>query len=413
MNNITYNPIKGVFVLNPTDTVKWDTKKNIRDLIQWKEESQRGDKEIGFKNLTLALTTRCNLRCPYCWQSHGKDKSKDMSKVTIDYWLDFFLDEEKNNPNKVLYYGGEPTLRMDLIQYASEKIKQLTKARNIKMVQQHIFTNGMLLTEQNLGILKEAGVFIVLSLDGDPTITQSTRGLSEEIYRDTILKAADSMHRYGLEFGVACTIGDIHFDVEKTARYLIDNLRPSSIEFNLRHDREMVRKYENETDFSYDSFFKAWDIALDAGVKVIDLAKRAKAFIAHEPLINSSSGSKNKLSVMCNGNVSTYNGAISFPELQIDPMNNDWMNLFRANWNRNITKNHQKCQNCEALYMCGQGSAFSSFIQYNDMSKIPAYHCYLCETELEYFKYRLEKSVKTDEKDHEITADELREVFLL
>ena len=221
------------------------------------------------------------------------------------------------------------------------------------------------------------------------------------------------MHSRQMKFGIACTVDNIHFDVEKTARYLVEELKPSSIEFNLRHDKEMVDKMEQETDFSFDSFWTAWDIALDAKVRVVDLAKRAKAFCKHEALINSSSGSKNKISVMNNGFVSTYNGAISYPDLQINPNEIDWMDKIRSNWKRNIIKGMTKCQNCEKLYICGQGSAFSSFIQYGNMDCSPAYHCYLCDAELEYFKYRLEKSIITSEQNHIVTPDEMKEVFLL
>lgn len=410
--NIVYDPVNGLFIMN-TEKKLINRTANIRDLIHWNEIDERGEKKYGFKNLTLALTTRCNLQCPYCWQSHGDNCDSDMTKETIDRWLDFFLDDKINNPNKILYYGGEPTLRMDLIEYASKKMKAIVKERNIQQVQQHIFTNGMLLTEKNLDILQEAGAFIVLSLDGNPTVTYRTRGLDKHIYNEVIINAVKSMHRRNMKFGIACTIGDIHFDVENTAQYLINTMSPDSIEFNLRHDAAMVKKFEKETDFAYDSFFKAWDIALDAGVKVIDLAKRARAYVKHTALRNSSSGSKNKLSVMNNGNISTYNGAISFPQLQINPNESNWMKLIRSNWERNITEQHTECQNCEAIYICGQGSAFSSFIQYNDVSQIPAYHCYLCKAELEYFKHRLQKCIKTEKKNYIVTEEDLKEVFLL
>ena len=410
MREIFYNPIEGLFILNPSQTqaVSYD---NIRDNIKWNADSQRKGKKYGFKNLTLALTTACNLKCKYCWQTHAEDRNSDMKKETIDYWLDFFLDTQVNAPGKVLYYGGEPTLRMDLIEYASEKIKRITEERNITGVEQHMFTNGMLLNEKNLDILEKAGVFIVLSLDGNPETTERTRGLSASVYEKTILNAVESLHRRGMKFGIVCTIDDIHFSPEKTAEYLVKTLRPSSIEFNLRHDKEMVDKFNKEADFSYDSFFKAWDIALDAGVRVVDLAKRIKAYAAHEPLINSSSGSKNKLSIMNNGNISTYNGAISFAEMQINPNSEDWIDKFRTNWQRNITTMYEKCKDCEAIYICGQGSAFSSYLQYGDINAIPAYHCYLRSAELEYIKRRLATCIDTEEKDYIISPKEMKEVF--
>lgn len=412
MRKIEYNPIEGLFILNPTDNVDKHYN-NIRDSIKWDFEGQRNGKEYGFKNLTLALTTACNLNCKYCWQKHDSNAKNDMKKETIDRWLDFFLDDEKNDPTKVLFYGGEPTLRMDLIQYASNRINEICKERGIEGVNKHMFTNGILLTDKNLDILQEAGVFVVLSLDGNSKITAETRGLPAEVYENKILKAVKSMHKRGMNFGVACTIGDIHFSVKDTAEYIAKVLHPLSVEFNLRHDNEMVKRFDSEINFSYNSLFNAWDISLDSGIKVIDLAKRIKAYINREPLINSSSGSKNKLSIMNNGNVSTYNGAISFPEMQINPNCDNWLYLVRNNWKRNILKVHDECKNCEAVYMCGQGSAFSSYLQYNDLNAIPAYHCYLCFAELEYIKKRISEKVHCDKSNYVVTSDELRKIFLL
>lgn len=411
MRNIDYNPIEGLFILNPTDKIQ-KRYSNIRDSIKWDYEGQRSGAKYGFKNLTLALTTDCNLNCTYCWQKHD-NHDNDMNKETIDRWLDFFLDSENNAPSKVLYYGGEPTLRLDLIQYASTRIKSICAEKGITGVNQHMFTNGILLTEENLDLLEQAGVFIVLSLDGNPELTAQTRRLSPEVYKNRILNAVESMHNRGMKFGVACTIGDIHFSVKDTAEYIAKYLRPSSVEFNLRHDIEMVEKFNNENDFSYNSLFEAWDVSLNNGIKVIDLAKRVKSYVTHEPLVNCSSGSKNKLSIMNNGMISTYNGAISFPEMQIDPKCDNWLDAVRSNWRRNILKTHEKCANCEVAYICGQGSAFSSFLQYNDFNAIPAYHCYLCFAELEYIKRRIAQKLEVNEPNHIVTSEELKRIFLL
>jgi uncharacterized protein len=365
---------------------------NILEQICWPIEQQRANKKYGFKNLTLALTMRCNLDCTYCWQKHND--VADMDLPTIDSWLDFFIDSTVNAPNKILYYGGEPLLRMDLITYAAQRMKLLCGRRGLPQMQQHIFTNGTLLSEENLEILQEAGVFLIVSLDGNPRCNsahrRTTDGRSAHL---EIMRGIERLHRLGMSFGVCCTICEVDFDVEAVVGYVLNEVKPSTIELNLRHDKAFCKEALKYKKHYLGSFAKAWNMIRQHKVKNIDLCKRISALAERIPLQNSSSGSKNKLSVMTNGMVSTFNGAVSFPELQIEP-NGDWIKLFKERWNRNVLTS-ECCKNCKAAFICGQGSAFSSYLQYGDFSHTPALHCEYCNTLLQYTLQTIKQELLT------------------
>ncbi len=354
---------------------------SIPESICWPMDRQRQNKRYGFKNLTLALTMRCNMACDYCWQH--RSGCPDMEKGTIDRWLDFFLDREVNSPNKILYYGGEPLLRMDLIAYSAERMRKLCRERGIPPVEQHIFTNATLLTEENLDVLQRENVFLILSIDGAPEVNALHRHTAQGAsLGDQIERGIERLHARGMDFGVCCTLSRADFDPEPTVGYLLERLRPSSIELNLRHDAVFVKHAEGFAGQTLDSFRRAWDLIRAYPVVNVDLRKRVAAIADRIPLQNSSSGSKNKLAVMPDGMISSFNGAVSYPELQIRP-EGEWIEQFKNRWSRNVLT-ASKCRQCPAAYICGQGSAFSSYLQYGDFAHTPALHCEYCRTMLAY-----------------------------
>lgn len=418
MNNrrLFFDPISGTFRFD-TPYSMTSQGASVVDLISWPDDNQRQNKEYGIKNLTLALTLRCNFRCDYCWQVRDESAcfENDMSEATIRKWLDFFIDNEKNIPAKVLYYGGEPLLRPDLIRFSSRMMDQLCQDRNIMKPIQHIFTNGSLLTDEMLDMIQEEDIFLILSLDGDRDTTAVHRKDVLGICPwDDIMNGVRRLRERAMKYGVCCTVSRLDFNVQKTAAFLLDEIKPVSIEISMRHDKDFRREYEENRDLSFERFYTAWDLVLDGGVRLVDVAKRVKALAHHQPLQNSSSGSKNKLSVMTNGKISTFNGAVSFSELQIEPIGN-WVDVFKTRWKRNV-RTLQECKDCEAAYICGQGSAFTSYLQYGTFDHLPVLHCHYCKSLLAYISRRICNNLgdpAISKYGGEVTAEQLKSLFLL
>ena len=96
--------------------------------------------------MEMILTDQCNLRCSYCFE---KDKNPHkMSDETAMASVDFLM--EASGPTKkltLLFFGGEPLLRFDLMQkvweYATKRADELGKKINWNMT-----TNGTLVTEE-------------------------------------------------------------------------------------------------------------------------------------------------------------------------------------------------------------------------------------------------------------------------
>ena len=74
--------------------------------------------------LTIFVTTKCNLRCAYCY-AHGGDSGKTISRDVWRLAMDYFFSSENlntihrstnnNNVNLTLHGGGEPTVEFAVV----------------------------------------------------------------------------------------------------------------------------------------------------------------------------------------------------------------------------------------------------------------------------------------------------------
>ena len=114
--------------------------------------------------MELILTSNCNLRCSYCFE---KDKQpQDMSDEVAFRAVDFLFDVSRDVKDVgILLFGGEPMLRMDLIEkvhrYATDEAKAAGKRINWSMT-----TNGTLIDAEKAEWLARHQVKYLLSMDG-------------------------------------------------------------------------------------------------------------------------------------------------------------------------------------------------------------------------------------------------------
>ena len=108
---------------------------------------------LGFSQLPVlsevALTSRCNLRCRFCYLDADGEGGHEMSIEQIRRILDT-IRHEAEVPS-VSFTGGEPTLRRDLpdiVAYAHQTLG----------LRVNLITNGTRLTPEGIGDLKQAGL---------------------------------------------------------------------------------------------------------------------------------------------------------------------------------------------------------------------------------------------------------------
>lgn len=115
---------------------------------------------------TIAPTSDCNFRCVYCYE---KDAIKPtyMLKEEQDRIINLVKDNVKYiHSLNITWYGGEPLLAFDAIEYLSEEFIKLCEEFNVNY-SAGIITNGYLLTKDKLEKFKRFHInFMQITLDG-------------------------------------------------------------------------------------------------------------------------------------------------------------------------------------------------------------------------------------------------------
>ena len=115
-------------------------------------------------HLLVYTTNNCNFRCKYCAQDFCKQTITDDTKNGIVEYI------RKNIHNyssvSIDWFGGEPLLEIDSIEYISKKVKEICRNAH-KPYSGLITSNGYLLTPRNVERLIECNVLnYTITIDG-------------------------------------------------------------------------------------------------------------------------------------------------------------------------------------------------------------------------------------------------------
>lgn len=147
------------------------------------------------------VTRQCNLKCLHCYahaveQGHEKELTKDQAFVLID-------DLAKFGAPVILFSGGEPLMRHDLVELACYAVDKGMRAV--------ISTNGTLITREKAKELKRIGLsYVGVSLDGMEEINDRFRG-KKGAFRDA-MTGIKNCQDVGLKVGLRFTINRINQD---------------------------------------------------------------------------------------------------------------------------------------------------------------------------------------------------------
>ena len=132
----------------------------------------------------------CNLGCKYCFigkiNNHTMICMSEQTLLNALQKFSTYLQEHKMRDGTVLFYGGEPTLKFDLV----KKAVLFGKTQPVKM-KFSIITNGTLLTEEYMKFIKENNIQLSISLDGPKELTDHSRIFKEynnSVYDNVVQK---------------------------------------------------------------------------------------------------------------------------------------------------------------------------------------------------------------------------------
>ncbi len=125
--------------------------------------------------LVIHLTNDCNMRCQYCYANGGSYCSQRniMSKATLDKVIDKFF-SEFYVIDTIQFFGGEPLMNFELMEYACKVISSIARKRNYNITF-GLVTNGTLIDQKFINLVKMFNIQVTISYDGDPKINDKMR----------------------------------------------------------------------------------------------------------------------------------------------------------------------------------------------------------------------------------------------
>ena len=181
--------------VEPSDALRYgrDSKTLPSELLQFSIDK----KPVVVWNVTRA----CNLNCIHCYaraveRSCDKELTHDQGLALLDDLADFGVPV-------MLFSGGEPLMRPDLVDLASYAVKKGMRAV--------ISTNGTLITQEKAEELKQIGLsYVGVSLDGMEAVNDRFRKKKGAF--KAALAGIKNCQRVGLKVGLRFTINRMNID---------------------------------------------------------------------------------------------------------------------------------------------------------------------------------------------------------
>lgn len=154
------NPKELVFILS-------FKKAMIKAEEKRKEQEERGTHIPPF--LIASITSQCNLFCKGCYARANKTCGEDVAKeqLSSNRWAEIMKEASSLGISFILLAGGEPMLRMDVIESAAKQ----------KDIIFPIFTNGTMIGDQYINLFdSNRNLLPIISLEGNREQTDQRRG---------------------------------------------------------------------------------------------------------------------------------------------------------------------------------------------------------------------------------------------
>jgi uncharacterized protein len=183
--------------------------------------------ETNYKSLVIAITSRCNFRCVYCYQDRetDQDMNRDIQEKVIKF-VDRFITATPTKTLSVTWFGGEPLLNLEGIHRLATKFGEMCEKSNVQF-SQSLVTNGSLLNAQSMDLLSQIKCKgLQITVDGGRSAHDSRRlyaGSSASTY-DDIMSYLPLLYEKGFAVGLRINVDSRNdHDWIPIVDYLIDN----------------------------------------------------------------------------------------------------------------------------------------------------------------------------------------------
>lgn len=277
------------------------------------------------------LTELCPNRCEYCYIKN-RDNPNSMTTDRIDSIM------EKYHPFRVIFFGGEPLTRLDLMKYTVKKYYGKTRFQ--------VVTSTCVNFKEFVEFQKEYPFSeIQLSWDG------FNRNRPNQNDQDTSLRVWENIQygvSEGMKFDVKCVVSNDNVKQLREIHNIFKELKPKGVSGQI-----VIAHRELYTEEFYEELEKNLIYTFDLDKMYMDNLNKIMAYLAKDR--NYSSCDAGNYMVIDPYGRESYCTALSqekHMELTIEDLKEPCT--------------HTDCKSCELSYLCDGGCRYERYLVYGD-----------------------------------------------
>ncbi len=307
----------------------------------------------------VMLTDACNMNCEYCYMIKKDRTPIFMNKETADKVISKIKElSSKVNLYRIYFYGGEPFLNKKIMFYIAEKLSN----SNIKFF---VNTNGTLITDDDIKLLKKFDFHVSISLDGNVYLN-SKRGETYKVI-STIARLKDA----GVGVGISCTITDENYLHLKEIVKFFHDIGINNFGFNLPLFSKKGDVYEIDPSLLADSLFEAFKETQKYGMRESRAGVRRWYHLVTEKFrLRDCAAQGAQVFFTPDGKIGPCHGFHDDEPFLTDTLNSKLFDEFI-----DVPIFHEECLSCPAIGVCGGACQYNSYIKYGKRSIIDKDYC--------------------------------------
>lgn len=212
--------------------------------------------------VTMHMTERCNLMCKYCFSKDERNLNRLDEKTALEF-CKWYAGQAIEGEYEVTFFGGEPFLEPDLIEYIADNLTRLAPPK-VKFVF-GATSNGTLIRPEFEGMLKTYKIGVLMSTDGGQ--------YSHDLYRTypngkgsftDFIKGLETVKRTQKRTSARLTFTpetvDLLFENHKTLflTHGFDTINAAPVT-EMHWEKSALNKFENELIDIADFLLSQWD----------------------------------------------------------------------------------------------------------------------------------------------------------
>lgn len=369
-------------------------RKNIDEFELFKDWLENIKRDTSNIKATLALTSRCNFNCSYCFENgYLKKFPSDMTRKTaraIISWLRTFVLENRSQKIRTYFYGGEPTLKIDLIDYLTKEFESVFNPLEVE-TEFYMFTNGAILTKRLLNIIETHNFReLQITLDGPTHIHDRRRTFKNG--KETFDIIFQNIKKILKETNTKVLLL-VNFDRENqrdilrlldlfVKEGLVENVQFAyNPVFQTQHNKIHCGQFSLSEAETYNTWKDLYIATLEKGLNCAPLRIFETGPCSYRRMSHFNFDPE--------GNIYKCIGFLGVKEFKVGNVNEEFSitakkiekQVFSEPWH------NEKCINCIFLPLCLGGCRFHSYVEYGNVGDLFCHRSLIENVEIQLIKY--------------------------